>query len=170
MRTGAERHPHQLLVSRLQSSHHKYAVILSGVWRVSCAKRSRRTCGSSPKFHPAEKLNRSPDVLTVKIRLDRPIRTSWKAMNIKGGVILWRGTPFDPAPCALPGFDRYIQSPNDLAPAINFLQNDRRVRKSCLFLPPDCILAIHRLIMHPDRILASRNSVPAGELLNRNFS
>jgi hypothetical protein len=27
---------------------------------------------SLPEFHPAEKLNRSPDVLTVKTRLDRP--------------------------------------------------------------------------------------------------
>jgi hypothetical protein len=48
---------------------------------------ARGSCSSS-KFHPAEKLDRSPDVLTVKARLDGPIRGSWKTMKIKAGEIL----------------------------------------------------------------------------------
>ena len=36
---------------------------------------------ASPKLHPVEKLNRCLDILTVKSRLDRPNRASWKAMK-----------------------------------------------------------------------------------------
>jgi hypothetical protein len=47
------------------------------------------TC-SPPIFHPAETLNRRPDVLTVKSSLGRPIRASCKGMKIKADVILAR--------------------------------------------------------------------------------
>ena len=56
----------------------------------SLAASSNATCCTSPKYHPAEKLNRSPDVLTVKSSLVRPIGASWKAMKIKADVILAR--------------------------------------------------------------------------------
>src|SRR5665213_2111792 len=47
------------------------------------------TC-ASPKLHPAEKLNRRLDILTVKSRLDRPTRASWKAMKTQADGILAR--------------------------------------------------------------------------------
>jgi hypothetical protein len=47
------------------------------------------TC-ASPKLHPAEKLNKSLDILTVKSRLDRPTRARWKAMKIQAdGILAW---------------------------------------------------------------------------------
>src|ERR1019366_2476464 len=45
---------------------------------------------ASPKLHPAEKLNRCLDILTVKSRLDRPTRASWKAMKTQADGILAR--------------------------------------------------------------------------------
>jgi hypothetical protein len=45
---------------------------------------------ASPKLHPAKKLNRRLDILTVKSRLDRPTRASWKAMKTQAGGILVR--------------------------------------------------------------------------------
>ena len=47
----------------------------------------RNAC-ASPKLHPAKKLNRSLDILTVKSRLGRPTRASWKAMKIQADGIL----------------------------------------------------------------------------------
>ena len=47
------------------------------------------TC-ASPKLHPVEKLNRRLDILTVKSRLDRPNRASWKAMKTSADGILAR--------------------------------------------------------------------------------
>src|SRR5664280_2906167 len=49
------------------------------------------TC-ASPKLHPAKKLNRRLDILTVKSRLDRPTRASWKAMKTQADGILARHT------------------------------------------------------------------------------
>jgi hypothetical protein len=48
-----------------------------------------RRC-ASPKLHPAKKLIRRLDILTVKSRLDRPTRASWKAMKTKADGILAR--------------------------------------------------------------------------------
>src|SRR5664279_2085816 len=45
---------------------------------------------ASPKLHPVEKLNRCLDILTVKSRLDRPNRASWKAMKTQADGILAR--------------------------------------------------------------------------------
>src|ERR1035441_3732953 len=45
---------------------------------------------ASPKLHPAEKLNKRLDILTVKSRLDRPTRASWKAMKTQADGILAR--------------------------------------------------------------------------------
>src|ERR1035437_8536079 len=45
---------------------------------------------ASPKLHPAEKLNSRLDILTVKSRLDRPTRASWKAMKTQADGILAR--------------------------------------------------------------------------------
>jgi hypothetical protein len=57
---------------------------------------SRRTC-ASPKLHLAEKLNKRLDILTVKSRLDRPTRASWKAMKTQADGILARHLGmFDP--------------------------------------------------------------------------
>ena len=47
---------------------------------------------ASPKLHPVEKLNRRLDILTVKSRLDRPNRASWKAMKTQADGILARHT------------------------------------------------------------------------------
>src|ERR1035441_4642868 len=49
-----------------------------------------RESRASPKLHPAEKLNRRLDILTVKSRLDRPTRASWKAMKTQADGILAR--------------------------------------------------------------------------------
>jgi hypothetical protein len=58
---------------------------------------SKEGC-TSPKLHPAEKLNRRLDILTVKSRLDRPTRASWKAMKTQAAGILarhrWQTTDF----------------------------------------------------------------------------
>jgi alpha/beta hydrolase fold len=43
---------------------------------------------ASPKLHPAEKLNRRLDILTVESRLDRPTHASWKAMKTQADGIL----------------------------------------------------------------------------------
>src|ERR1035441_10850784 len=55
------------------------------VWPQNCGQVTfaAPTIGScaSPKLHPAKKLNRRLDILTVKSRLDRPTRASWKAMK-----------------------------------------------------------------------------------------
>src|ERR1035441_10031507 len=40
-----------------------------------------RSSGAKPKIHPAKKLKRRLDILTVKTRLDPPTRASWKAMK-----------------------------------------------------------------------------------------
>jgi hypothetical protein len=52
---------------------------------------------ASPKLHPVEKLNRRLDILTVKSRLDRPNRASWKAMKTQADGILARDSRI--APC-----------------------------------------------------------------------
>jgi hypothetical protein len=52
--------------------------------------RSARSGCASPKLHPVEKLNRRLDILTVKSRLDRPNRASWKAMKTQADGILAR--------------------------------------------------------------------------------
>src|ERR1035437_9044916 len=48
---------------------------------------------ASPKLHPAKKLNRRLDILTVKSRLDRPTRASWKAMKTQADGFLARHNP-----------------------------------------------------------------------------
>ena len=55
----------------------------------------RFTC-ASPKLHPAKKLNRRLDILTVKSRLDLPTRASWKAMKTQADGILARHSPARP--------------------------------------------------------------------------
>src|ERR1019366_6227458 len=59
---------------------------------------------ASPKLHPAEKLNRRLDILTVKSRLDRPTRASWKTMKTQAHGILARHrwtTPDFPSKAAI---------------------------------------------------------------------
>jgi hypothetical protein len=50
----------------------------------------------SPKLHPAEELNRIPNILTVKSRLDYPTRANWETLKIKADGILARdsSSPF----------------------------------------------------------------------------
>src|ERR1035437_6585468 len=90
---------------------------------------------ASPKLHPAKKLNRRLDILTVKSRLDRPTRASWKAMKTQADGILARHT-LKPALCPL-------RSHNEPFRKENTCQNDHQVRYSISFSLPGGILAIH---------------------------